>query len=84
MSEKFKIVLLKIAANQRLLPNPAGEDMAEDALEGETRRREEAEARLGLTTEALERAANESKWRDAEEALRKAEEEYQSEVQRLA
>ena len=34
-----------------------GEEMAEEALEGETRGREEAEARLGVATEALERAA---------------------------
>ena len=35
-----------------------GRDIAEKDLEGETRRREEAEARIGVATEALERTAN--------------------------
>ena len=35
-----------------------GRDMAEKDLEGETRRREEAEARIGVATEALERTAD--------------------------
>ena len=35
--------------------------MAEVSQEGETKRREEAEARLGVATKALERAAEEAK-----------------------
>ena len=58
--------------------------MAEEALEGETRRREEAEARIGVVTEALEGAAEEAERREVEEALRRAEERERSEVQRLA
>ena len=45
--------------------------MAEDSLQGDTRRREEAEARLGVATEALERAAKEAKWREVKDALRR-------------
>ena len=37
-----------------------GEEMAEEALEGETRRREEAEARLEVAAEALERVVKEA------------------------
>ena len=58
--------------------------MAEEALEGETRRREEAEARLGVATVALEKAAEEVERREVEEAPRRAEEGERSEVQRLA
>ena len=56
------------------------EEMAEEALEGETRRREEAEARIRVAAEALERAAEESKRREVKEALRRAEEGERSEV----
>ena len=37
-----------------------GEDMAEESLEGETERRDEAEAQLGVAEEALKRAAKEA------------------------
>ena len=46
--------------------------MAEEALEGETRRREKAEVQIGVATEALERAADEAERREVEEALRRA------------
>ena len=52
-----------------------GEEMAEEALEGKTRRREDAEARLGVATEALKRAYKEAEWREVEEVVRKEEEE---------
>ena len=51
-----------------------GEYMAEEALEEDTRSREEAEAWLGVATEELDRAADDSAWREVEEALRRAEE----------
>ena len=41
------------------------EDMTEEALERETRRREEAEDQLGVETEALDRTTKEAKRRDA-------------------
>ena len=41
-----------------------GDEMAEEELERETRRREEAGARIGVAKEALERAAEEAKWRE--------------------
>ena len=50
------------------------EDIAKEALEGETRRREEAETRLGVATEALKLEAEEAKQRYTEEALRRLEE----------
>ena len=40
-----------------------GEEMAEEALEGETTRREEAKSRLGVATDELEREAEEAGWR---------------------
>ena len=66
--------------------------MAEEALEGDTRKREEVEARLGVATEVLERAAEEAERREAEEDLRReakedlsrVEEGERLEVQRLA
>ena len=60
-----------------------GEVMEEEVLEFKTRRREEAEPRLVVATEALERAANEAKWRDVEDAARREEEGERLEVQRL-
>ena len=42
-----------------------GEEMAEKAPGGETRRREEAKARIRVATEVLERAAEEAEWREA-------------------
>ena len=58
--------------------------MAKDALEGETMRKEETESRIGVATEALERADEEAKRRDIEEVLMRAEEEERLEFQRLA
>ena len=43
--------------------------MAKEALEVENMRREEAEVRIGVATEALDRAAGESKQREVGEAL---------------
>ena len=39
------------------------EEMAEEALEGETRRRDEVEAHIALVTEACQRAAEEAEQR---------------------
>ena len=61
-----------------------GEKMAEETLEGKTRRRVEAEARLGVTMEALERADEEAEWREGEEVVRSEEEVDRLEVQRIA
>ena len=57
--------------------------MAEEALEGGNMSREESEARLGVAKEVLERAAEEAKWREVKEALKRVEEGEQLEVQRL-
>ena len=51
-----------------------GMEMAEKSLEGDTRRSKEAEARIGVTTEAVERAAKEAKLREVEEAPGRMEE----------
>ena len=51
------------------------EEMAKEALEGKTRRREDAEARLGVATEALKRVYKEAEWREVEEVVRKEDEE---------
>ena len=51
-----------------------GEEMTEEALEGATRRREEAEARLGVATNTPERLAKEAERREVKEAQRRAEE----------
>ena len=58
--------------------------MTEEAPKGAIRRREEAEAWLGVEKEALERAAKEYEQREFEEALRRVEERERSEVQQLA
>ena len=60
-----------------------GDDMAEEALKGDNRRREEAEERLGVATEVLERAAEDAERREVQEALRRAEEGGQLKFQRL-
>ena len=57
--------------------------MTEEAPKGAIRRREEAEAWLGVEKEALERAAKESEQREFEEALRRVEERERSEVKGL-
>ena len=61
-----------------------GEEISEEALEGETRRREEVEARIRVVMETLERAAEEAEHREVEEALGRAEEGKRSYVHRLA
>ena len=48
--------------------------MSEEALEGETRRREEVEARLGVAMEDMDRAVKEDEWREVEEAMMRVEE----------
>ena len=60
------------------------EEIAEEALEGETRKREKAEAQLGVAMEALTRAAEEAEQREVEEAMIREEEGERSEVQRIA
>ena len=47
--------------------------MEEESLEGDTRRREEAEVRLGVAAEALERAADEAGRRAVKEDLIRSE-----------
>ena len=57
--------------------------MKEEALEGETRKRDEAETRLGVATEVLERAADEAEWKEVKDALRTVEEGERSKFQQL-
>ena len=57
--------------------------MTEEALEGETRKRDEAETRLGVATEVLERAADEAEWKEVKDALRTVEEGERSKFQQL-
>ena len=79
--------MLEVEAERRELINAEArtrEYMTEEALEGETRRREEEEVRIGVVTEALERAAKEVKQREVKEALRRAEKGERLEVHWLA
>ena len=57
--------------------------MSEEYLEGETRGREEAEARIRVATEALERATQKAEQREFKEAPRRVEEGERPEVQRI-